>query len=124
MYDRLSGLIPRLALASRREGGQHLMRDALSGLRVGLNLIHLREDSQRLPGSGTEAVADALTAIRGHFAHTGAVPAESLRGTLDNAIDRVSRIETPPASTQVLLALFGIRQALFGHRDFFDMAPG
>ena len=36
MYDRLGGLVPRLALTSHRPERRNLMRDALAGLRIGL----------------------------------------------------------------------------------------
>ena len=51
MYDRLSGLVPRLALTSDRPERRNLMRDALAGLRIGLNLLAIRRDRDIAAGS-------------------------------------------------------------------------
>ena len=113
MYDRLGGLVPRLALVSARPEGRHLMRDALAGLRVGLNLLALRRDHDRLPAEAAAELSRVLAAIRGHFAGTGGDRStEDLRTTLDGTMARLSAMETGPAGTEVLLSLFGIRQAL------------
>jgi len=39
MYDRLGGLVPRLALTSHRPERRNLMRDALAGLRAGMTVV-------------------------------------------------------------------------------------
>ncbi|EWY41935.1 fusaric acid resistance protein [Skermanella stibiiresistens SB22] len=113
MYDRLSGLVPRLALVSAEPEGRDLMRDALAGLRVGLNLLALRRDRSALPKGAAEELSRVLAAVGGHFASSGGERSvEELRGVLDAAVARLSAMETGDAGTEVLLSLFGIRQAL------------
>ena len=62
MYDRLGGLVPRLALTSDRPERRNLMRDALAGLRIGLNLLAIRRDREMLPASERETIDTVLAA--------------------------------------------------------------
>jgi hypothetical protein len=89
------------------------MRDALAGLRLGLNLLALRRDRAALPEGAAEELSRVLAAVRRHFGGTGGDRSvEELRGVLDTAVSRLSAMETGEAGTEVLLSLFGIRQAL------------
>ena len=115
MHHRLALLVPRLALAdqplARRLG------DALVALRVGLNLVHLREAA---PGLSPEARAavDRMTVTMAHAGRDWRDPARSLARHLadaDEAIAVVGRDEPTPAATAALLALAGIRHAVSGH---------
>ena len=114
MYDRLGGLVPRLALTSHRPERRNLMRDALAGLRIGLNLLAIRRDREMLPDSAAEIIDTVLAAIRRYFGGSGGgMTIDELRRVLDDAIDRLAALDTGAAGAQVLLSLFGIRHALF-----------
>jgi uncharacterized membrane protein YccC len=113
MYDRLSGLVPRLALTSHRPERRNLMRDALAGLRIGLNLLAIRRDRELLPDSAAEIIDTVLVAVRRHFGGSGGgMTIDELRRELDDATSRLAALDTGAAGTQVLLSLFGIRHAL------------
>jgi uncharacterized membrane protein YccC len=113
MYDRLNSLVPRLALTSDRPDRRNLMRDALAGLRIGLNLLALRRDRPSLPAAAAETIDMVLAAVRRYFGGSrDGMTINELRRVLDDAIDRLAAFETGAAGTEVLLALFGIRHAL------------
>jgi len=113
MYDRLGGLVPRLALTSHRPERRNLMRDALAGLRIGLNLLAIRRDRELLPAPAGEIIDTVLTAVRRCFGGSGGGMAiDELRRVLDDATDRLGALDTGAAGTEVLLSLFGIRDAL------------
>jgi hypothetical protein len=114
MYDRLGGLVPRLALTSDRPERRNLLRDALAGLRIGLNLLAIRRDRDKLPASARETIDTVLAALRRYFGGSGGgTDIDELRRVLDDAAARLSAPETGAAGTEVLLSLFGIRHALF-----------
>jgi hypothetical protein len=89
------------------------LRDALAGLRIGLNLLALRRDRPSLPAAAAETIDTVLAAVRRYFGGSGAgMTIDELRRVLDDAIDRLAAFETGAAGTEALLALFGIRHAL------------
>jgi uncharacterized membrane protein YccC len=114
MYDRLGGLVPRLALTSDRPERRNLLRDALAGLRIGLNLLAIRRDREMLPADAGEIIDTVLAAIRRHFGGSGGgTDIDELRQVLNDGIERLAKLDTGAAGTEVLLSLFGIRHALF-----------
>jgi uncharacterized membrane protein YccC len=114
MYDRLGGLVPRLALTSERPERRNLLRDALAGLRIGLNLLAIRRDRDMLPAPARETIDTVLAALRRYFGGAGGgTDIDELRRVLDDATARLSAPETGAAGTEILLSLFGIRHALF-----------
>jgi uncharacterized membrane protein YccC len=116
MYDRLGGLVPRLALTSQRPERRNLLRDALAGLRIGLNLLAIRRDREMLPAQAGEIIDTVLAAIRRHFGGSGGgtdTDIDELRHVLNDGIERLAKLDTGAAGAQVLLSLFGIRHALF-----------
>jgi hypothetical protein len=88
------------------------MRDALAGLRIGLNLLAIRRDRELLPDSAAEIIDTVLAAIRRHFGGSGGMTIDELRRVLDDATSRLAALDTGAAGTHVLLSLFGIRHAL------------
>ena len=108
-----AGAAARVALGMMDAMEETLRDHPGLGLRVGLNLLALRRDRDRLPPEAAAELSRVLAAIRGHFAGTGGDRStEDLRTTLDGTMARLSAMETGPAGTEVLLSLFGIRQAL------------
>jgi hypothetical protein len=90
------------------------MRDALAGLRIGLNLLAIRRDRELLPAPAGEIIDTVLAAIRRHFGGSGGgMSIDELRGELNDGIERLAKLDTGAAGTEVLLSLFGIRHALF-----------
>ena len=108
MYDRLGGLVPRLALTSDRPERRNLMRDALAGLRIGLNLLAIRRDREMLPASAAEIIDTVLAAIRRHFGGSGGgMTIDELRRVLDDATDRLAALDTGAAGARS--ASFAVR---------------
>jgi uncharacterized membrane protein YccC len=111
MLDRLSLVVPRLALGA--EGADDGATSALADVRVGVNLIGLQRAAAHLPEQLRRAVLTMLDAIATHYR----------RHTLDQAdapllriIDRVIAAATQDPATmsrELLLQLGGIRRGLF-----------
>jgi len=122
MFDRLNGLFVRLGGGAVSTPITH----ALAGLRVGLNILRLRSLATRLPPDALQVQDAVLEALSRHFRGQDgpdSLASMALRGRLDDAIARLSAAEATPATTDALLALAGIRHALFRHVDVFDVDP-
>lgn len=115
MHHRLALLVPRLAMAdqplARRLG------DALVALRVGLNLLILRDLAPALSMEARGMVTRMRRAMV-QAGHRWRDPAASLAGHLadaDAALAAIAAEPPTPAATEALLALAGMRHALSGH---------
>ena len=107
MLDRIQLLAPRLADASTRD--RLVTSDALRDLRIGINVIILKEATDL--DQGAQACIDlVLGDVAGHFAdleqHPGRVPEPKLMASIDRALAHTRPL---PA----LIALTGLRRNLF-----------
>ncbi len=107
MLDRIQLLAPRLADASTRE--RLATSDALRDLRIGINLIVLKE-ADALDDGAQACIDRVLGDVAGHFAglekHPGRAPEPKLIESIDRAIAHTKPL---PA----LIALTGLRRNLF-----------
>ena len=110
MLDRLALITPRLAIAGpskELEGA-----NALVDLRVGLNVIVLRDTRWRTP-----EIHDMLMRLsEAYAARSRGTPSAfgpGLLAAIDNAIAALGRAEVEPADPQVYASLTGLRRALF-----------
>jgi len=111
MLDRLSLVVPRLAVSA--EGADGAATSALADLRVGVNIIGLQHDVMNLPEQLRRATGTMLDAIATHYRRRTLKQADT---ALLRIIDRVIAIAVKdPATTtsELLLRLGGIRRGLF-----------
>jgi uncharacterized membrane protein YccC len=111
MLDRLSLVVPRLAVSA--EGADGAATSALADLRVGVNLIGLQHDAMDLPDQSRRAVRTMLDAIATYYRRRSLDPADA---RLLEVIDRVilAVVQAPATTTRgLLLRLSGIRRGLF-----------
>jgi uncharacterized membrane protein YccC len=107
MLDRLSLVVPRLAL------GAEAATAALADVRVGVNIIELQHATAHLPEQLRRAVRTMLDAIATHYRRRNLDQADA---ALLRAIDRViaTAVQDPAImSRELLLQLGGIRRGLF-----------
>jgi uncharacterized membrane protein YccC len=114
MVDRVAQLGPRVAAGARPDA---LVTDALGELRVGLNILDLRRLMDGAAPDVRRPIGALLESLHRHFAalargRTGDDPERLLR-RIDRAIDRISHEREPSARRTGLLALTGLRRALF-----------
>ncbi|WP_119681065.1 FUSC family protein [Indioceanicola profundi] len=114
MFDRLHGLALRLA-GDRPDRGA-ILNDALMTLRIGLNLIALRQVLRHMPEQAVQALTTALEALERSFrAQADDRVTENPLPVLDRALAEVSALPPSPDTDQALLSLAGIRHALSLH---------
>jgi uncharacterized membrane protein YccC len=115
MLDRIALLTPRLAMAGAQE--DLVAVDALSDLRVGLNMAQLLHIRSRLEGDGI-SLQPLLQDLSAYFRNRPLPPASSAPMLLDH-IDQTLRAvcAAPPIPEQrdAVVALAGIRRDLFPH---------
>jgi uncharacterized membrane protein YccC len=111
MLDRLSLVVPRLALGA--EGAGDAATAALADVRVGVNIIGLQRAMTHLPEQLRRAIRTMLDAIASHYRRRNLDQADaSLLRTIDAAI--ASAVQDPATmSRDLLLQLGGIRRGLF-----------
>ena len=111
MLDRLSLVVPRLALSA--EGADGGATAALADVRVGVNIIGLQRDAVHLPEQLRRAVRTMLDAIATHYRRRNLDQADAaLLGTIDGVI--ATAVQDPATmSRELLLQLGGIRRGLF-----------
>jgi uncharacterized membrane protein YccC len=111
MLDRLSLVVPRLALGTN--SADDSAASALADIRVGVNIIGLQRDTPHLPDQLRRAVRRMLDAIAAHYRRRNLNRADAaLLGTIDRAI--AIAIQDPATMTkELLLQLGGIRRGLF-----------
>ncbi len=103
MFDRLALLAP-IAHAI-----DHQMPDALRQLRAGFNILEAHQARERMSPSARRAVDALLMRLARHY-RQGATPPT---GKILRAIHRASRIVGFDGDARALLALAGLRRALF-----------
>jgi uncharacterized membrane protein YccC len=111
MLDRLSLVVPRLAVSA--EGADGAATSALADIRVGVNIIGLQRDAMHLPEQLRRAVRRMLDAIATHYRRRNLDQADV---ALLRIIDRVIAIAVQDPATmtrELLLQLGGIRRGLF-----------
>ncbi|WP_426753925.1 FUSC family protein [Myxococcus sp. Y35] len=114
MLDRLGLLSPRLALA-RDESLE--AADALGDLRLGLNVVELQQLRAHASPQARATAERLLRGVSRHFQARSAgraePPAPELLGELDQAIGRVAEAPPTPRKRDGIMALVGLRRALF-----------
>jgi uncharacterized membrane protein YccC len=111
MLDRLSLVVPRLALGTN--GTDDSATSALADIRVGVNIIGLQRDAAQWPEQLRRALRRMLDAIASHYRRRTLDQADpALLGTIDGAI--ATAVQDPTTiSRDLLLQLGGIRRGLF-----------
>lgn len=125
MFSRLSGIVARLrALAP--EPGAAMMRSAFADLRIGLNLLALRRARTRLTGSAGQAVDELLVQLAALFRRrppAGSPTPEPLLVRIDDTLRAIAGSEVTEGTTPALMALSGLRRALFAHAPVLEVVP-
>ncbi len=111
MLDRLSLVVPRLALGA--EGADDGATSALADIRVGVNIIGLQRAAVHLPDQLRRAVRTMLDGVATHYRRRDLDQADArLLGTIDEVI--ATAVQEPATmSKELLLQLGGIRRGLF-----------
>lgn len=109
--NRLGLLVQRLAVIPESDRRNV---DSLSQLRVGLNIIDLRQSRHHLMPTTLKAIDDTLDAMAIAFRKhpSGAMPADLL-GQIDSALNKTVSDVHPAARDEALIGLAGIRSGLF-----------
>ena len=111
MLDRLSLVVPRLALGT--DGADDAATSALADVRVGVNIIGLQRDEAHLPQQLRGAIRTMLDAISTHYLRHNLNHADAaLLGTIDGVISIAVR-DPVTKTRELLLQLGGIRRGLF-----------
>ncbi|HEY0184259.1 MAG TPA: FUSC family protein [Rhodopila sp.] len=125
LLDRMGLLVPRLAAVG--SGNDLAAVDALSDLRIGINMADLQRDRASMPLPVRAAVDDVLLGTARQFAAQAtagrvlAPPATLLRD-IDRALD--AAVEVPGLRAHdLLLQLVGIRRGLFADAPPYQPRP-
>ncbi len=115
MLDRVGLLVPRLALAERRE--ELVGADPLNDLRVGLNIIDLQQARGLVGPVAEQSLVRLLGDVAAHFRKLAVgrirpYPA-SLLTEIDRAIADVAHARPSPERRSCLWSLAGLRRNLF-----------
>jgi uncharacterized membrane protein YccC len=113
--DRYTVLAPRL---DAPQGNPDLTTAALLGeLRIGLSILHLREQYDAIPQAARPAVDAMLSAVAAHFdgRRRRAVPVtEALRERGAAALTAAAQAMPAPGAQTAWLMLAGVQRSLFG----------
>lgn len=111
MLDRLSLVVPRLALGTN--GADDGAASALADIRVGVNIIGLQHSAPHLPDQLHHVVHTMMDAIASHYRRHDLDQANAaLLGIIDGVI--ATAVQDPATVTgELLLQLSGIRRGLF-----------
>ena len=111
MLDRLSLVVPRLALGTN--GADDGAASALADIRVGVNIIGLQHGAPHLPEQLRHAVRTMMDALASHYRRRNLDRANAaLLGIIDGVI--ATAVQDPATATrELLLQLSGIRRGLF-----------
>ncbi|UKJ74753.1 FUSC family protein [Azospirillum brasilense] len=125
MLDRVGLLSSRLALAGPQQ--DLAAADAVNDLRVGLNVAELQRARRALGGPAAPHVARLLGAVGQHFRglssrRLGTPPAEVLP-MMDAALSNLSAEPWSAERDRAVIALAGLRRALFPHLTFAAPDP-
>ncbi|MEA2769420.1 MAG: hypothetical protein QOD93_2382, partial [Acetobacteraceae bacterium] len=124
LLDRLGLLVPRLAAVG--EGNDLAAVDALTDLRIGINMVDLQRDREALPPPVRGVVDKVLSGTAARFAEQAVTgrerrPPAMLLREIDRALD-VAVALPGPKGRDLLLQLVGIRRGLFA--DAAAYRPG
>jgi uncharacterized membrane protein YccC len=117
MLDRLGEAIPRIAASA--EGAEAAAGKALAEIRVGINVVDVQSAAAVAPPAQQAALRDVLAGVAARFGGAGGEDARLL-AAIDGAITASCAVP-PKQRRQALLALGGLRRALF--RDAPPYAP-
>jgi uncharacterized membrane protein YccC len=121
MVDRIGMLTPRLAAAGPHDDLSAV--DALSDLRIGLNMVQLQRIAPDLRHHHG-ALRRLLRALSGHFRAQPGKPADApLLAQLDEALRDVCGAQPGQAQREAIAALTGIRRGLFPKAPPYQPAP-
>ncbi|NIX76334.1 FUSC family protein [Microvirga terricola] len=120
MFDRINALFSRLD--TRHPDQRAIMRSALSALRVGFNILNLKQARTSLSAPLARSLDQVFAALAAHF---GALKDGVSHITALPEIDWAAALlleEGGAAGADVLTALVALGSALHRHQDFFDVA--
>ncbi len=120
MLDRIGALFTRIdgEGADQRD----ILRGSLAGLRIGLNIIALKQGRHRLPPAAAAIVETILSALARHFRHLkNDRPSEAPLALIHRAITTILSQEPGPYE-DTLTALVAIASALTRHAGYFGVA--
>jgi uncharacterized membrane protein YccC len=121
MVDRIGMLTPRLAAAGAH--GDLSAVDALSDLRIGLNMVQLQRLAPQLRHQHG-ALRRLLRSLSEHFRSEPGKPAHAaLLGQLDEALRDVCGADPGEAQRDAIAALTGIRRGLFPKASPYRPGP-
>jgi hypothetical protein len=104
MLDRLSLVVPRLAVSA--EGANGAAASALADIRVGVNIIELQGDAMDLPEQLRRAIRTMLDAIATNYHRRSLDQADAaLLGVIDQVI--AAAVQDRTAMTRALLLHLG-----------------
>ena len=123
MHDRVALLFPRLAGADQALAGR--LGDALVALRVGINILLLRQTTPDLPRHGPRCAgrAQPIDHRLGGRSPAARRQPRPYPGAGRRAIAALATAPVTPATTEALLALAGIRHALSWHGLLAEPEP-
>ncbi|MGN6551041.1 MAG: FUSC family protein [Pararhizobium sp.] len=124
MLDRIALLVPRLATLDA--ASSLATHDALSDLRLGLNLIELQRHRGELQKPAADAVSDLLAGVAGHYRalrEKQPVAEADLLPVIDHALSEASAQEQTPHKARIVLTIAGVRRALFPNAEPYSPPP-
>jgi hypothetical protein len=119
VLDRVGALLPRLREADPDQR-RRLLDGSLLDLRIGLNLLHLHERLRRRPDAASGSLSTLLRDLAAFFRRRDPVDRAlppALLARLDDALAGVGDAKPSVSNTATLLALAGMRRALFPDAD-------
>jgi len=123
MLDRVGLMAPRLSALPPDDA--EWIADVLANVRVGINIVELRKMSHELPAAPAHAIEHVLANTARYFRHSPASP-EIERLLLKNIDDTLEMLLAEPESAAqrtTILALVGLRRALFTEASDFRSPP-
>jgi uncharacterized membrane protein YccC len=123
MLDRVGLMAPRLATLPADDA--EWIADVLAEVRVGINIVELRKMRYELPAAEAHAIEHVLANTARYFKHSPAPP-EIERLLLKNIDDAMEMLLAEPESAAqrtTILALVGLRRALFMEAPGFRSPP-
>jgi hypothetical protein len=115
MLDRVAMLVPRLA----RVAGVERFRDvdALGDMRLGVNVLEMRELARGPAASARASIEHALRGVGQHFESQRRdrhlAPDTTLLRSIDTTIGQLLRLDIHEARRRALVAATGLRRGLF-----------
>jgi len=115
MLDRFALITPRLA--NIPESSAVLRTDILKDMRVGINVIGLQQQKDRLSPDEAEAVDTVLEGVGNYYKakqrKTESSPSPNLLATIDRSLETTFDRRGSPSADAVRLAFVGLRYNLF-----------